>query len=80
MAKHPRSLQREKLQTLAELEGFEHPEDMIEEASTDSVCPAICMNPGCDNTAEMEPDQDQGWCDECETGSMKSALMLAGVI
>jgi hypothetical protein len=38
------------------------------------------MNAGCDYTAEMEPDQDRGWCEVCNTNSMKSALVLAGII
>jgi hypothetical protein len=28
----------------------------------------------------MEPDQRRGWCDECRANTMKSALILAGVI
>jgi len=35
------------------------------------------MNEGCDYTAEMEPDQDAGYCEECRTNSMQSALILA---
>jgi hypothetical protein len=46
----------------------------------DGICPAICMNPGCDYTTEMEPDQDHGWCEECSTNSMQSALILEGLI
>jgi hypothetical protein len=38
------------------------------------------MNEGCDYTTDMEPDQDRGWCDECGTNSMTSAMVLAGVI
>ena len=47
---------------------------------TDSVNPAICMNEDCDYVCEMEPDQDRGWCDECSTNTIKSALVLAGII
>ena len=45
-----------------------------------SVSPAICMNEDCDFTCEMEPDQDAGYCEECRTNSMHSALILAGLI
>ena len=48
--------------------------------SADSVSPAICMNEGCEYTAEMEPDQDRGFCEVCETNTMVSALVLAGII
>jgi len=50
---------------------------------SDSVSPAICCNPentDCDYTAEMEPDQDRGWCEECNANTVVSALVLAGLI
>ncbi len=49
----------------------------------DSVAPAICCNPNnpeCDYTAEMEPDQTQGWCEVCERGTLVSGLVLGGII
>lgn len=73
-------LSKSKLQKLVEIEGFEDDLKLLEHAVMDSVCPAICMNDGCDYTAEMEPDQDRGWCEVCNTNSMKSALVLAGII
>jgi hypothetical protein len=54
--------------------------EMLEHATFDSVSPGICMNEGCDYSTEVEPDQDRGWCEECQEGSVKSALMLAGII
>lgn len=68
-----------KLELLADLEGFDSVDDLLE-TCIDSVVPAICCNPRCDYTTEMEPDQDQGWCEVCETNSVKSALILAGFI
>jgi len=44
------------------------------------VCPAICMTDGCDYTTEMEPDQDQGFCEACGGNTVTSALVLAGLI
>ena len=38
------------------------------------------MNEDCNYTCEMEPDQTEGWCDECHTNSMKAAPILAGII
>ena len=38
------------------------------------------MSEDCDFTCEMEPDQDAGFCKECRTKSMQSALILAGLI
>jgi len=69
-----------KLRTLMDVEGFDDSLALAEATAMDSVCPAICMNEGCDYTCEMEPDQSQGFCEECRTGSMKSALVLMGII
>ena len=69
-----------KLDTLVETEGFENLDGLLEAVITDSVCPAICTNLSCDYTQELEPDQDRGWCPECGMNSMKSALVLAGLI
>jgi hypothetical protein len=74
------ALSQPKLQKLIEIEGFKDDTSLFAAAVTDSVRPAICMNDGCDYTAEMEPDQDRGWCEVCGTNSMKSALVLAGLI
>src|ERR1700687_2240678 len=60
-----------KLAKLIEIEGFEDETALFAAAISDTVCPAICCNadnPECDYTAEMEPDQDQGWCEVCEWG------------
>jgi hypothetical protein len=69
-----------KLRKLVEIEGFDTALALAEATVSDSVCPAICMNEGCDYTCEMEPDQTEGFCEECQTGSMKSALVLMGFI
>ena len=69
-----------KLQKLMEIEGYTDLTAFLAACVTDSVNPAICCNPDCEFTCEMEPDQDRGWCEECSTNTMKSALVLAGVI
>jgi hypothetical protein len=69
-----------KLQELVQIEGYASSQDLLAAVITDSVSPAICANAGCSYTCEMEPDQDRGWCDECGTNTMKSALILAGII
>jgi hypothetical protein len=68
-----------KLQALADIEGMEIME-MLEAATYDSVAHSICMNPDCEYTTMMEPDQDRGWCEHCETNTVKSCLILAGLI
>jgi hypothetical protein len=69
-----------KLMRLCEIEGFRNIEEILFASITDSVCPAICMTEGCDHTAEMEPDQDQGYCEACGGNTVTSALVLAGII
>jgi len=71
---------RIKLDQLVESEGYDSLDDLIAATVSDSVSPAICMNEGCDYTAEMEPDQDRGWCEACGTNTVASALILAGMI
>ncbi|QIG95534.1 hypothetical protein [Bradyrhizobium sp. 6(2017)] len=70
-----------KLMKLCDLKGFESLDDLLLLAAfTDSVCPAICMTEGCDYTADMEPDQDEGFCEACGGNTVTSALVLAGLI
>jgi len=69
-----------KLMRLCELEGYKSPHDLLEAVAGHSVCPAICMTEGCDHTAEMEPDQTEGYCDACGGNTVTSALVLAGFI
>ena len=66
------------LQLLADDAGFDDPMEMLEEASTDSVVWGIC--PRCHYITEVEPDQTQGWCENCEAGTVKSCLVIAGII
>lgn len=74
-----RSVRQSKLGELAYACGMSV-DELLESAAIDCVVPGICTNNGCDFTADYEPDQDAGWCDECDTGTVVSALVLAGVI
>jgi hypothetical protein len=65
---------------LVEAEGYDSLDELLEAAALDSVSPSICTNANCDYTAEMEPDQDRGFCENCGTNTVASALVLAGVI
>lgn len=68
-----------KLVQLAEIEG-KSTEELLSDAITDSCCHGICMNDGCYYSTEVEPDQQEGYCEECGTNTVKSCLVLAGVI
>lgn len=63
-----------------EQEGFEDELEFLQEISFDSICPGICRNPNCDYSTEVEPDQHGGWCEECNTQTVQSALVLKGMI
>jgi hypothetical protein len=69
-----------KLMKLCEAEGYENPYDLLQAVITYSVCPAICMTEGCEYTAEMEPDQREGYCELCGGNTVMSALVLADII
>lgn len=69
-----------KLEQLVAIEGHADLDALLEACISDSVSPGICVVPGCDYTTEVEPDQRGGWCEICRRNSVKSALVLAGVI
>jgi hypothetical protein len=54
--------------------------EFIDSYALDDVSPGICMNPDCDYTTEVEPDQREGWCEECGTPTVRSGVVLAGLI
>lgn len=60
--------------------GFHHLEDLVKAKITDTAAPAICMMEGCDHVADMEKDQDEGFCEVCGGTTMTSAFVLGGVI
>ena len=74
-----RSVRKSKLEELADACGMSI-DELLESAAIDSVTPGICTNDECDFTAYYEPDQDAGWCEECDTTTVASALILAGVL
>jgi len=69
----------QKLTELAELEGMSE-EELLEEATYDSIAKGICTNPGCNYTTNVEPDQDTGHCENCGTKTVASCLVLASLI
>ena len=69
-----------KLTLLAIDFGFPTPDDLVEAYISDGVMPGICMTRGCDYSTEVEPDQDQGWCECCGTNTVKAATVLMGII
>lgn len=72
---------RQKIDDLSALCGLSDL-DMAEQATNEGTAPSICMNDGCDFFTDMEPDQDQdqGYCENCNTNTVKSILVLLGMI
>ena len=69
----------DKLVDLLDSEGMEE-EEFLSEYGFSSVVPGICTNPGCSYVTNVEPDQTKGWCEFCDTQTVCSGLVLAGVI
>lgn len=69
-----------KLEKLADMEGYDDVDQLFECRALDSCASSICMEQGCDYSANLEPDQDKGWCEACEKPSMESALIIGGFI
>ena len=69
-----------KLVTLAEPEGYAEVADFLEDHGLGSVVPAICVASDCDHNADLEPDQRAGFCEACGRASMKSGLVIVGMI
>lgn len=74
------SIKTSKLMQVCDSEGFASIDDLPALLVADSVCPAICMNEGCDYIAPMETDQEEGYCERCSGNNMVSVLVLAGLI
>jgi hypothetical protein len=53
---------------------------MCEVALMDGVSPGICSDAECRYTCETEPDQQEGYCEECGKQTIVSALVLAELI
>ena len=68
-----------KLELLCEIEGRDR-DDILHEATYDSVASGICTNQHCEFTAYVEPDQAEGYCSDCSANTVASCLVLAGLI
>jgi hypothetical protein len=69
-----------KLRKLAELLGFKTIDEMFDATVTDTACLGICVNPWCEYTATVAPDEKAGYCPNDGTNAVQSALVLAGLI
>jgi hypothetical protein len=58
--------------------GFRDVPELIDRYLFKEACPAICLT--CGHIAEKRPDALAGWCAICDTDTMRSAMVLAGVL
>jgi hypothetical protein len=59
--------------------GFSDVEEMLYEATFDSVAPGLCYS--CRATVDnCEPDARANWCDCCHRKTVKSVLVIAGML
>ena len=74
----PKPKKKSRLQIAADEQGMSVM-DMLERYAIESVVPGVCTK--CDAVIDScEPDAEDNWCDECDEGTVKSILVLAGVI
>ena len=67
-----------RLEELAEIEGYDDVQELLEAAVFESIVPAICTE--CGATYDLEPDAQDDLCDECDCEAVSSCLILAGLI
>ncbi len=67
-------MSQEKIDTLCKYEGLTF--DDFGALMADSVSPGICMTEGCEYTTQVEPDSSEGWCEVCDTGTVKALTEL----
>jgi hypothetical protein len=73
--------QEELLDRITEVEGFDDWQELLEHYGIDSVVPGACSNEGCTYVgSECEPDAEDYWCEECDTPSVVSCMVLGGII
>lgn len=65
------------LKKLAQSEG-KNVMEMLQDATFDSIAAGICTE--CGYTTNVEPDMNTGYCESCGKQTVKSCLVLAGVL
>lgn len=66
------------VEKIAKQSDYPNVEAFLEAECMDSVVPGICEI--CEETTDVEPDCDSGYCECCDSNSVKSPLVLMGFI
>ena len=69
-----------KVDDLLVAEGLDSVDEFLEMYAVDSVVPGICVRAGGSYVDSVEPDARGNWCAECQEPSVKSGLVLLGII
>ena len=70
----------DKITELARQFGYDYKRPLIEDNYCSSTVPGICMNDDCNYTTDVEPDCSTGYCEICHNKTVKSALVIEGLI
>ena len=74
---HVRKVAGDKLQALAEIEGYDDWLDLVSEHQLSGSVPGICTTEGCEHTAiSLEPDSRASLCEECDACTIVACLDL----
>ena len=65
---------------LARAEGYSDKMSLIKQVYLSSIVPGICVKDDCSYTKDVEPDQDRGYCEVCNTQTVESILILEGAV
>ena len=69
------------IESILESEGYDTIEDFLEDYAFESVVPGKCMNEACGWVITLcEPDLTNGWCEGCGQQTVKSSLVLIGIV
>ena len=65
-------------QEFLDITGYESINEYLESGEAlDSIQLGICKE--CGYSTNVEPDQDKGWCSECDDGTVQSILVILGL-
>jgi hypothetical protein len=73
------NLEVSKLDQLARESGMSVME-FIDAYALESMSPGICMNSDCDYATEVGLGERAGYCPSCQTATIRSGIVLAGLI
>lgn len=68
------------LQKVATSEGFPTVMAMLDRYTLDGVVPGICVQCGATIELQCEPDAEDIPCEPCASNTVKSILIIAGII